>query len=313
MYRIGIDLGGTNIAYGLVDENGKLIRKETFSTERECSAEELTLFMANKALEFIDRCGVDRKQVESIGIGCPGACDDVKGILILTVNLPFRYTNIRKLFATVTDIPVHLGNDANCAALGEALFGAGKGADTCLTVTLGTGVGGGIIIGGKIYTGFNGVAGEMGHMVIKKGGEKCGCGRKGCLEAYASATALIRETKKALASHPESKIAEICGGDPDRINGKTAFDAMRAGDKVGTKIVKNYIRALGEGLVNYINIFQPEIILVGGGISKEGETLLKPLRRFVFRYSYGPQMIPRPRIERATLGNDAGIIGAAML
>jgi glucokinase len=313
MYRIGIDLGGTNMAFGLVDGEGRLLKKESVPTERDATAEELTEFMARQALSFIDRCGVGRDQVESIGIGCPGACNDEKGILILTVNLPFRYTNIRKIFAGITDIPVHLGNDANCAALGEALFGSGKGASTCLTVTLGTGVGGNIMMAAKIYTGFNGVAGEMGHMVIRKGGVMCGCGRRGCLESYASATALIRETRKAALKHPESLINEICGGDLDKINGKTAFEAMRAGDRAGTRIVKNYIKDLGEGLVNYINIFQPEVILLGGGISKEGEGLLKPLRRYIYRYSYGTKMLARTRIEKAKLGNDAGIIGAAML
>ena len=269
--------------------------------------------MAKKTLEFIDDCGISRKDVESVGIGCPGACDDERGVLVLTVNLPFRNTDIRGIFARFTDIPVHLGNDANCAALGEALFGAGKGTRTSLTITLGTGVGGGIVIDGKLYTGFNGVAGEMGHMVIRKGGVKCGCGRKGCFEAYASATAVIRETRLALAKHPESLINELCGGDPDKVNAKTAFDAMRKGDKTGTRIVKAYIKDLGEGIINYINIFQPEVILIGGGISKEGEGLLKPLRRYVFRYSYGSKLLKRTRIETAKLGNDAGIIGAAML
>ncbi|MBO4326426.1 MAG: ROK family protein [Clostridia bacterium] len=313
MFRVGIDLGGTKVAFGLVSDDGTLVKKVSIVTDRNATAEELTAQMAQYALEFIGSCGIDRKDVRSIGIGCPGACDNESGILILTVNLPFRYTNIRKIFSKYTDIPVYLGNDANCAALGEALFGGGKGASTCLAITLGTGVGGGIIIDGKIYTGFNGVAGELGHMVVRKGGVKCGCGRKGCFETYASATAVIRETKKAAIKHPESLINELCGGDLEKINAKTAFDAMRAGDKTGTALVKTYIKDLGEGIINYINIFQPEVILIGGGISKEGEGLLKPLRRYVFRFSYGAKMLPRPRIEKAVLGNDAGIIGAAML
>jgi glucokinase len=313
MYRIGIDLGGTNIAFGLVAEDGTLVKKDSVPTDRNATAEGLTELMAETTLKFIDAWGIRRSDVLSIGIGCPGACDNDAGMLILTVNLPFRNTNIRAIFAKFTDIPVYLGNDANCAALGEALFGGGKGADTCLAVTLGTGVGGGIIIDGKIYTGFNGVAGEMGHMVIRKGGVKCSCGRKGCFEAYASATAVIRETKAAALKHPESLINKLCGGDPDKIDAKTAFDAMRAGDKTGTAIVKAYIKDLGEGIINYINIFQPEVILIGGGVSKEGEGLLKPLRRYVYRYSYGAKMLPRTRIEKAQLGNDAGLIGAAML
>ena len=313
MYRIGIDLGGTKIAFGLVSEDGTLVKKTAVDTDRGATAEELTELMAKESLKLIDNCGIGRDNVKSIGIGCPGACDNEAGILILTVNLPFRNTNIRKIFARFTDIPVYLANDANCAALGEALFGGGKGASTCVAVTLGTGVGGGVIIDGKIYTGFNGVAGELGHMVIRKGGVKCGCGRKGCFEAYASATAVIRETKIAAKKHPESLINELCGGDLDKVNAKTAFDAMRAGDKTGTALVKRYIKDLGEGIINYINIFQPEVILIGGGVSKEGEGLLKPLRRYVYRYSYGADLLPRTRIEKAKLGNDAGLIGAAML
>ena len=313
MYRIGIDLGGTNIAYGLTDSEGKLIKKQSVETARDIGAEELTGFMAERALGFIGECGLKETDVKSIGIGCPGWCDDRRGVLILTVNLPFRNTNIREIFGKYTKIPVHLGNDANCAALGEALCGGAKGAKTSVTVTLGTGVGGGIIINGSIYTGFNGAAGELGHMVVRKGGEKCSCGRKGCFESYASATALIRETRKAALAHPESLINELCGSDPDKINGKTAFDAMRAGDKAGTALVRRYIRDLGEGIINYINIFQPEVVLIGGGISKEGEGLLKPLRRYVYRYSYGSRTKKRTKILKATLGNDAGIIGAAML
>ncbi len=315
MYRIGIDLGGTNVAFGLVDETGRLLKKESVPTMRDASAEELTEAIAENTLAFIKKCGIGEDSVESVGIGCPGACNDEKGILLLTVNLPFRNTDIRGIFSRYTKIPVHIGNDANCAALGEALFGGGKGTKTSLTITLGTGVGGGIVIDGKLYTGFNGMAGEMGHMVIRKSGVRCGCGRRGCFETYASATAVIRETREALAKHPDSLISRLCDGDPSKIDAKTAFDAMRLGDKTGERIVKAYIKDLGEGIINYINIFQPEIILLGGGVSKEGEGLLKPLRRYVYRFSYGAAMFKktRTRIEKAQLGNDAGIIGAAML
>lgn len=153
----------------------------------------------------------------------------------------------------------------------------------------------------------------MGHITIRAGGEPCACGRKGCLEAYASATALIRESKRAFQEHPDCMIRTLCDGDLNKINAKTPFDAKRAGDKIGAEIVDKYIRDLGEGIINYINIFQPEIILLGGGISKEGDYLLEPLREYVFRYSYGHDFLPRTKIECALLGNDAGIIGAAML
>lgn len=313
MYRIGIDLGGTNISAGLVNEEGKLLYKSSVPTGMGVSDYEITEIMAKFCLSIIRECDISERDVTSIGIGCPGVCDDLNGTLLYTVNLPFRNTNIAEIFSKFIRVPIHLANDANCAALGEVVAGGAKGYKDSITMTLGTGVGGGIIIDGKIYTGANHAAGEMGHIAIYAGGEQCSCGRKGCLEAYASATALIRESKKAAVEHPSSMIAQLCEGDLNKINAKTPFDAKRAGDKIGTEIVDKYIRDLGEGIIDYINIFQPEIILLGGGISKEGEYLLKPLREYVFTYSYGHEFLKKTKIECAVLGNDAGIIGAAML
>ena len=313
MYRLGIDLGGTNISAGLVGDGGKLLYKSSVPTEMDISDQQITEYMAKFCLRILKKCDVSEKDVESIGIGCPGVCDDKNGILLYTVNLPFRNTNIAEIFSKFIKVPVHLANDANCAALGEVVAGGAKGYKSSITITLGTGVGGGIIIDGKIYTGFNHAAGEMGHIVIDTEGEQCSCGRKGCLEAYASASALIRESKRAVQKHPESLINELCEHDLNKINAKTPFDAKRGGDPIGTEIVDKYIRDLGEGIINYINIFQPEIILLGGGVSKEGEYLLEPLREYVFQYSYGHELLPRTKIECAVLGNDAGIIGAAML
>lgn len=313
MYRIGIDLGGTNIAVGLVDENGKLICKDSISTNKDASDTDLVVEMCNLALKIIKDNNLEESDIASIGIGCPGSFDSERGMILLTVNLPFRKTPVRDIFAKYTKIPVYLNNDANCAALGEISAGAAKGYKNSITMTLGTGVGGGIIIDGKIYSGFNFAGGELGHMVIRVDGIECTCGRLGCFESYASATALIRETRKALTEHPNSKIAELCEGDPSKINAKTAFDAKRMGDPVGTILVDNYIKDLGEGLINYINIFQPEIILLGGGVSKEGDYLLNPLREYISKYAFGAGLIEQTRIELAQLGNDAGIIGAAML
>ena len=313
MYRIGIDLGGTNVAFGLTQEDGTLIRKSSVPTKRELSADDLAAFMAQTVLAWLREIGIDESEILSIGMGCPGACDAQNGILLKTTNLPFRNTNIREIFGRYTKIPLYLGNDADCAALGEVTCGHAKGYRNSITVTLGTGVGGGVILDGKIYSGFNGGGGELGHMVIRTGGEPCNCGRHGCFEAYASATAVIRDTVRAAKAHPESAIVRLCGGDLSRIDAKTAFDAMREGDPVGTEIVQRFIENLGEGIINFINIFQPEIILIGGGISKEGEFLLKPLREYVYRYAYGADFLPRTKIEKAQLGNDAGIIGAAML
>ena len=314
MYRIGIDLGGINIAAGLVNEEGALLAKKSVPTEAESgSAESITQKMIALTLALIEENNLTEKDIHSVGIGCPGAVDAKEGAIILTPNLPFRNYNVREAFAAKTQIPVYLDNDANCAALGEVAAGAAKEYNTAIAITLGTGVGGGIIIDGKIYNGFNFAGGELGNMITHRNGRQCGCGRKGCLEAYASATALINDTREAAKAHPESKINELCGGDLSKVNGKTAFDGKRLGDPVATAVVDNYIEELGEGIINYINIFQPEIILLGGGISNERENLLAPLREYVFRYSYGSDLLPRTKIERAALGNDAGIIGAAML
>lgn len=314
MYRIGIDLGGINIAAGLVNEDGTLLTKKSVPTEAASStAEEITQKMIALTLALAEENDLTEKDIQSVGIGCPGAVDAKEGIIILTPNLPFRNYNVRQAFAAKTEIPVYIDNDANCAALGEVAAGAAKDYKTAIAITLGTGVGGGIIIDGKIYGGFNFAGGELGHMITHRNGRPCGCGRKGCLEAYASATALINDTREAAKAHPESRLNELCEGDLSKINGKTAFDGKRLGDPVATAVVDNYIEELGEGIINYINIFQPEIILLGGGISNERENLLAPLREYVFRYSYGSDLLPRTKIERAALGNDAGIIGAAML
>ncbi|MBR3838403.1 MAG: ROK family protein [Clostridia bacterium] len=313
MYRIGIDIGGTNLAYGLVSEDGTLIKKVSYPVDSDMDDISITKCMAETTVKFISDCNISQEEVISIGLGVPGVCNDAKGVIVYTVNMPFRKTNVAKIFSEYTSIPIHMANDANCAALGEALCGGAKGYKTSVTITLGTGVGGGIIIDGKIYVGANGAAGELGHMVIRAKGEKCSCGRRGCIEAYASATAIIRDTRKMAERHPESIINQLVNGDLSKVNGKTAFDAMRAGDKWGKKIVDNYIKYLGEGIINFINIFQPDIILIGGGISKEGDTLLIPLRRYVFKYAYGSKFLKRSKIACATLGNDAGIVGAAML
>ncbi len=314
MYRIGIDLGGINIACGLVTEDGKLVAKKSVPTRtKNDTPDSIAKSMVDVSLDVIAENNLKEDDVALIGIGIPGAVDRDRGFIIRTANVPLDGYDMAGFFARYTKIPIRLDNDANCAALGEAIAGAAKGVKTALMVTLGTGVGGGIIIDGKIYSGFNFAGGEIGHMVTHVGGRKCGCGRRGCFEAYASATAIIRDTRAAFKKHPESEIARICGGDISKINGKTAFDARDLGDETGKAVVDNYIRELGEGIVNYINIFQPEVLLLGGGIANQGEKLLKPLRDFVFTYSYGANLIPRTKIMRATLGNDAGIIGAAML
>ena len=312
MYYIGIDLGGTKIAAGVTDENGRIICKDSVPTFRERPYQEIVKDMAMLSLKVAGDAGMQIKDMEYIGVGSPGIPDNKSGTIVVNYNLNFRNTPVRTEIQKYINLPVYIENDANCAALAEGIAGAAKDVEHSVTVTLGTGVGGGIIINRKIYSGFNNAASELGHMVIVCGGEQCTCGRKGCWEAYVSATALIRQTKQAAEQNPDSMINRLVGGDLNKIDGKVVFDAMKQGDETGKKVVYQYIRYLAEGLVNVIDVLQPEVIVVGGGISKEGEYLLKPLREMVSESAFSRE-IPQTRIRTAVLGNDAGIVGAAML
>lgn len=311
-HYIGIDLGGTNIAVGMVDENGKILRKDSVPTLRERPAEEVLKDMSMLVLKVIKDCGMQVSDVKSIGIGSPGVPNSEKGLIVYACNLNFDNTPVRDEVHKYIDLPVFLDNDANCAGLAEAVAGAAKGVKHSITVTLGTGLGGGVVIDGKIYSGFNYSGSELGHSVIMMDGEQCTCGRKGCYEAYASATALIRQTKRAIAEDPNSMIHKLIGGDLSKVDAKVAFDAAKAGDVTGQKIVDQYIKYIAAGLINLINTFSPEVIVIGGGISKEGEYLLKPLRDIIYKEVYFKGE-PQTRLATAQMGNDAGIVGAAML
>ncbi len=313
MYYIGVDLGGTGIKAGLVDENGRLICKNSIPTGAGRHYAEIIKDMAMLAAKAVKDGGADIKEVKSIGIGSPGTPNNKEGVLVYTNNINFRNVPMRAEMQKYINFPVFIENDANCAALAESVAGAAKGADSSITITLGTGVGGGAIINGKIYSGFNFAGPEMGHMVIVADGEYCTCGRLGCWEAYASATAIIRETRKAAADNNKSIINKLVEGDLDRIDAKTAFDAAKQDDEEGRRIVDWYIKYLGEGITNIINMFQPEVFVIGGGVSKEGEYLLEPLRRYADEKQYAREEVPHTKIVKAQMGNDAGIIGAAML
>lgn len=311
---LGVDLGGTNIAVGLVDENCNIVQKESVPTGRTRSFEEIMKDMADLCRKVTEDAGYTMNDVKCIGIGSPGTPDVVNKRLVCANNFAdfndvYLEKELQKYFPGMT---VHLENDANAAAYGEIVAGAAKDFSTAVIVTLGTGVGGGVIIDNKIYAGFNHAGSEVGHMVIVKDGVQCSCGRRGCLEVYASATALIRETAEIIAQYPDSIIHEMIDHDPEKISGKSAFIAAKKGDEAGKKIVEQFVEYLGTGVSNLINVFQPEAIVIGGGISKEGENLLVPLREYVKKNSY-TRGVPESQIITAKLGNDAGIIGAAML
>ena len=312
MYYVGIDLGGTNIAVGVVDKDGHIVGKKSVKTGNERPFKDILKDMANCVLDLLKELNVSLDEIISIGIGTPGSVDSKNGVLVYANNFAEKENiKMREILQSYIDKPVYMTNDANAAALGEVVAGAAKGYKNVVVITLGTGVGGGVIINGQLYEGQYSAGAELGHIMLMHGGEPCSCGRRGCWEAYASATALIRQTKRAMEAHPESymnKIATL-----DKVSGRTAFIAAKEGDEAGQAVVDKYIQYIGEGLVEISNIFRPEILIIGGGICNEGEYLLKPLREFLRKHSYGGDLHPAQKLETAALGNDAGIIGAAFL
>ncbi len=311
---IGIDLGGTGIKVGLVDENYKIIASGSVPTGAQRHYSEILKDMAMLAIKVTKDAGYDiEKDVSSIGIGSPGTCDSKNGILVYANNINFEKVPMREEIQKYINLPVYIGNDANVAALGEFMVLGDDSVEDMIAITLGTGVGGGIIINKRIYEGFNGAAGEIGHFqVMTDNGEPCTCGRDGCWEAYASVTALIRETKRAIEKHPDSMMAKMVDGDLSKVNGKTSFDCAKQGDKAAQEVVDKYIKYVAEGIVSVINIFQPEVLVIGGAISKEGNYLLDPIKEWAAKKSY-TRFVPETDIRIAKLGNDAGIIGAALL
>ncbi len=308
---IGIDLGGTNIAAGLVSENCDILLRKSRPTRPERGAQAIVDDMAEMCGELTGAHGISLKELDWIGVGSPGSVDPLLNQIVFSGNLPFRNTPLGEMLSSRVGSPVYLGNDGNAAALGEVYAGAARDYDSALLVTIGTGIGGGIVIDRRIHTGFNGMAGEIGHMAIVEGGRQCTCGRKGCWEAYASASGLIALTREAMEKDKKSSMWELAGG-LDRVDGRTSFDGLRLGDTSARGVVDAFIRYLACGLANIIDILQPAIVCLGGGVAKEGEALLKPLRKLTRTESFdvGDRHC---EITAAALGNDAGIIGAAML
>ena len=315
MYRLGIDLGGTNIVAGVVDKKYKIVAKASCKTAVPRPESEICDSMAEVAKKAVEKAKLTMDDIESVGIGVPGAVNPKTGVIEYSANLFFHNWEVVEMMEERLGKKVHIENDANAAALGEYLAGSAKGARNAVAITLGTGVGGGIIIDGKIYSGSNFAGAELGHMVIVKDGKECACGRRGCWETYASATGLINLTKQKILSEKLefSYMLKLCDGDINKVNGRTAFDAMRDGDPTAKSVVEEYISYLSCGLVNIINIFQPDVLCIGGGISNEGENLLGPVRSYVERERYTKHNDKQTIICKCTLGNDAGIIGAAYL
>ena len=317
MYRIGIDLGGTNIAAGLVNEKFEIIAKESTPTLVGRPNLEIVRDIATLANKLCADAGITLSDVASLGIASPGIVDDATGCVVYANNLDFRNFPILPELHKLLDIAeMHIENDANAAAWGEAIAGAAKGSKSSVMITLGTGVGGGIVDGGKVYKGFNNAAGELGHIVIRVDGRPCTCGRHGCWEAYSSATGLINMTKEKIEECKQTGRETVMTrlvAEKGKVNGRTAFDGKRLGDAAACEVVDEYIKYLASGIASMINIFQPEVLSIGGGISNEGQYLLDLVIPKVHEQQYGTGLVPMTDIRIAQLRNDAGIIGAAVL
>ena len=318
MYYVGVDLGGTNIAIGIVDENYQMIIKDKTPTKAERGADEIIRDMATLTASLVERAGLTFDDVAAMGVAAPGAVDNETGVVKCCNNVDmFHYPIADKLKTLIPVKRVCLANDADAAAWAEAKIGAGKGCNDLIMVTLGTGVGGGIVMNGKIYAGYNNMGGEIGHMTLSFDGRPCTCGRKGCFEAYCSATALIAMTLEKIeecAATGRSTVMTEMVAKKGKASGRTAFDAMRAGDEAAREVVDAYISYLACGITSLVNIFQPRVLCIGGGICGEGEALLAPLREIVDREQYGTDAhSDKTELKIAELGNDAGIIGAALI
>ncbi|MBE5742092.1 MAG: ROK family protein [Clostridiales bacterium] len=309
-YYVGIDLGGTFIKGGVVDDNGNIIVEDKIPTETEKGEEVVLDNIATLINLVLSKAGLSKSEIEGIGMGVPGMIDSKTGTVIFSNNFGWNDVKISAGIYKRIGVSVEISNDANAAALGEAIFGAGRNFDNMILLTLGTGVGGGIVVDNKLIEGNKSAGAELGHAVIVANGEQCTCGRKGCLEAYSSATALIRDTKRAMEEHKDSKMWEI--GSLDKVTGKTAFDYKEV-DIYAKAVVDNYIEMLALGITNYANIFRPNAVVLGGGVCAQGDNLIKPLQKIVDREIFAGEAGPKCEVRIATLGNSAGILGAVAL
>ena len=311
-YYLGIDIGGTNIACGIVNDNCEIIARSKVKTNAPRPYGEILADIIRGAKLACEEAGISPSELDSVGIGCPGTCNQDTGAVEYSNNLGFVNVPLRPDVEKALGVKTFLGNDADAAAYGEYCAGAAKGAENAVVITLGTGVGSGIIIGGKIYSGSNFAGGEIGHTVISVDGRPCTCGRRGCFEAYSSATGLVNITRDYAEKYPDSLMAKLIKQD-GRISARTAYAAMKQGDEAGRIVTDEYVKYLAVGIANVINIFQPDVLCIGGGVCNEGDTLLVPLKKAVKEQVYSKNSAKNTEIVICSLGNDAGIIGAAML
>ncbi len=313
-YRIGVDLGGTNIKVGVVNRENEIVAMHSMPTLAQRTWKLIAKDIVKTIHIAAKSAGVELSECEGVGMGTPGTVNVDEGVIVYSGNfLDFEDIPMQKELEDMLNMPVRISNDANCAAMGEFVAGAAKDHDSVVLITLGTGVGTGFVLDNKIFEGGGPGGAEGGHMVIVQGGERCTCGRKGCLEMYASATALVRNSIKAANENPNSLLAKLYKENDNKMNGIIPFKAARANDETGLKIVDDYARFLAVGIVNLVNIIRPQVILISGGISNEKEYLTDKLNYFVNTYSFAGSRIKIPQVSTATLGNKAGIVGAANL
>jgi glucokinase len=313
-YYVGIDLGGTNIATGVVDDQYRILTKYSVRTRgMELPFTRVVENIALAAEEVVRRAGLTMDEIESVGMGTPSCVNPETGLLVHANNMGWHNVPLYAELGKYIKKPLNIRNDADCAALGEVLAGSARRYRDALMITLGTGVGGGMIMGGKIFNGCDHMGAEFGHTKLVFDGITCTCGQHGCFESYGSATALIRQTREAIERNPSSLMARLCAGDLQKVDGKLAFDAARSGDPDAMAVVDRYIRYVAAGLSTLITIFRPQVVIIGGGICAEGDFLLEPLNRRMHECTFAAAEIGVPRAIMAELGNDAGLIGAAML
>ena len=313
MYRAGIDLGGTNIKAGIVDENQKILVEDSVPTRVERPYQEIIKDMADLVKNLLNKIHATEVELSGVGVGSPGTVDAANGVVLYSNNFDWDNVPLAAELGKYFTCPIKVSNDANCAALGEVKAGAAREIKNAILVTLGTGVGGGVIIDGQVFEGAHAGGAELGHTSLIFGGELCTCGRRGCVEAYVSATGLIREAKRAAEKDPQSVMNELCKGDLSNMNGKIPFDAAEQKDPAGMKVVNDYITYLGESIANYVNIFRPDVILLSGGVCNQKEKLTEPLTEYIKTKCFGGEKAFIPEVRCAILGNSAGIIGAANL
>ena len=311
MFAVGIDVGGMSIKIGLVNQNGEIIKKNSFKTDIDPYK---SFCVAVQVIEnLIKDANLTKSDISGVGIGFPGIVDSKKREVCFLPNLPWDNFCVGEMLEEKLNLPVKISNDANLATLAEVKFGSAKNYKSAVMFTLGTGVGGGVVIDGKLFEGWQSKGAELGHVTLVLDGERCGCGRKGCLEAYASATALIKQTKRKMLEDRTSIMWDYVGKNIDNVDGTTAFECMKKGDKSATEVYHKYAEYLAHGIINMLNVFRPEAFILGGGISNHGKYLTDIIEKILEKYHYGITGAPKTKILIAELKNDAGIIGASAL